>query len=278
MPGRRPGARGSPRRAALIDVLGQRFAERGAQELLARVMRGDVTVDGQVVTKPGTPVRPDADIRVQPGRAWVSRGGAKLDAALERWALSCRSGPWIDAGSSTGGFTDCLLRRGAPMVYAVDVGVGQLDWRLRGDPRVRVREGTNIMDLGREDFDPPAACAAADLSFRSLRRAARHILGLTTEGWGVFLVKPQFEYANAPADFHGVVRRADELASILSLLRRDLAAEGVSVARAMPSPVAGRRGNRELLWLLSVAAPWVARHRHDRTGEGPGSTSGMTPG
>jgi 23S rRNA (cytidine1920-2'-O)/16S rRNA (cytidine1409-2'-O)-methyltransferase len=140
-------------------------------------------------------------------------------------------------------------------VHAVDVGRGQLDWRLRADARVRVREGTNVMDLRPGDLDPAPASAAVDLSFRSLRRAARHILGLTTGGWGVFLVKPQFEYGGAPAGFRGVVRESGELAGILGALRRDLAAEGVTVRRAIPSPIPGHKGNREMLWLLVRGAP-----------------------
>lgn len=246
------------RRLALIDLLAARYPGRGAKELAGQVMRGDVTVDGEKVTKPGALVPPDALLSVRPGQTWVSRGGSKLDAAVRRWGIECARGPWIDAGCSTGGFTDCLLRHGATLVYAVDVGTGQLDWRLRGDARVRVREGTNVMDLRRADLNPPPACAAVDLSFRSLRRAARHILGLTTEGWGIFLVKPQFEYANARAGFRGVVREPEELASILTALRRDLAAEGVMVRRSMPSPVKGHKGNREMLWLLAGRAPPAA--------------------
>jgi 23S rRNA (cytidine1920-2'-O)/16S rRNA (cytidine1409-2'-O)-methyltransferase len=175
----------------------------------------------------------------------------KLAAALDRWDIRCGAGPWIDAGCSTGGFTDCLLQRGAPLVYAVDVGEGQLDWRLRNDGRVRVMEGTNIMDVAAASLDPAPAFATADLSFRSLRRAARHILGLTTGGRGIFLVKPQFEYDDAPPDFQGVVH-TQAIAEIVEKLWRDLAAEGVFLQRAMPSPIPGRKGNRELLWLLEL--------------------------
>ena len=247
--------RGATRRGLpLIDLLAARFPGRDPKELFGQVLRGGVTVNGEKLLKPGVLVPGDAVLVVRPRPAWVSRGGGKLDAALERWGIACDRGPWIDAGCSTGGFTDCLLQRGAPLVYAVDVGQGQLDWRLRGDARVRVMEGTNIMDVRRGDLDPVPACAAADLSFRSLRRAARHTLELTTEAWGIFLVKPQFEYADAPADFRGVVRDPDSLRSIVEGLRRDLAAEAVAVARAMPSPFPGRKGNREFLWLLRIDA------------------------
>ncbi len=238
------------RRTALIDLLTERFPDRDPKELYGQVLRGGVMVNGERAMKPGAAVPADAVVVVRPRPAFVSRGGGKLAAALDRWGIDCSRGPWIDAGCSTGGFTDCLLQRGAPLVYAVDVGEGQLDWRLRGDPRVRVMEGTNIMDVRPGSLDPAPFCAAADLSFRSLRRAARHLLGLTTARQGIFLVKPQFEYDAPPADFHGVVRGTDELRRIVEALARDLAAEGVAVDRGMISPLPGRKGNRELLWLL----------------------------
>ncbi len=252
--------RGIPRRrVALIELLTSRYPERDPKELFGQVLRGGVTVNGERAMKPGARVAADAVVVVRPRPAFVSRGGGKLAAAVDAWGIVCSVGAWIDAGCSTGGFTDCLLQRGAPLVYAVDVGEGQLDWRLRGDARVRVMEGTNIMDVRRTDLDPAPVCAAADLSFRSLRRAARHILGLTIEGWGIFLVKPQFELAETPPDFRGVVRGTHELRSIVEDLMRDLAVEGVAVEESMPSPIPGRKGNRELLWLLRADAARAPR-------------------
>ena len=241
------------RRTSLIELLLERHPDKPEKELRAAILRGHVTVDGQVVLKPGVPVPGGAELLLRPSSAYVSRGGEKLAAALDAWGIDCTGSPWIDAGCSTGGFTDCLLQHGAPLVYAVDVGEGQLDWSLRTDPRVRTMEGTNIMALGAAAFDPPAGRAVADLSFRSLRGAARHILGLTREGRGIFLVKPQFELgAAAPADFRGVVRDpAIAREAVAGLLER-LAAEGVAVRRGTPSPVAGRRGNREFLLLLET--------------------------
>jgi 23S rRNA (cytidine1920-2'-O)/16S rRNA (cytidine1409-2'-O)-methyltransferase len=240
------------RTAPLIDLLVARWPSRDPRELFSQVLRGGVTVNGETLLKPGALVPADAELTVRPLAEYVSRGGGKLAAALDRWEIRCGDGAWIDAGCSTGGFTDCLLQRGAPLVYAVDVGEGQLDWRLRGDPRVRVMEGTNIMEVVPASLDPSPAFAAVDLSFRSLRRAARHILDLTTAGRGIFLVKPQFEYADAPADFRGVVDTPEALRGIVVKLWEDLAAEGVGLARAMPSPITGRKGNRELLWLLTL--------------------------
>jgi 23S rRNA (cytidine1920-2'-O)/16S rRNA (cytidine1409-2'-O)-methyltransferase len=243
----------SPRRVPLIQLLTSRYPERAERELFAAILRGHVTVGEQVVTKPGALVAADAPVRVRPAPAYVSRGGEKLAAALDAWGVDCAGSPWIDAGCSTGGFTDCLLQHGAPLVYAVDVGEGQLDWRLRTDRRVTTMERTNIMSVARSDLDPPPGRAVADLSFRSLQGAARHILGLTSEGWGIFLVKPQFELRRGPPEgFRGVVRDPGLAREVVGDLLARLAAEAVSVRRGIPSPISGRRGNREFLLLLDA--------------------------
>jgi 23S rRNA (cytidine1920-2'-O)/16S rRNA (cytidine1409-2'-O)-methyltransferase len=239
------------RRIPLIELLKSLYPDSSEKELRAQVLRGNVSVSGEKVQKPGTPVRPDAPVHVRPAPQFVSRGGNKLQAAISAWDVQC-GGAWIDAGCSTGGFTDCLLQNGAALVYAVDVGEGQLDWGLRGDVRVKVMERTNIMSLNRGDLDPPPGRAVADLSFRSLQGAARHILGLTTEGRGIFLVKPQFEQRNPPSGFDGVVRDEDDVQTIVEDLVHRLAAEGVAVEKRIPSPVPGRKGNRELLFLLHL--------------------------
>jgi 23S rRNA (cytidine1920-2'-O)/16S rRNA (cytidine1409-2'-O)-methyltransferase len=236
----------------LIERLKGLHPEHGEQELRARILRGHVSVDGVEVVKPGTPVAPNARVELRPAPAFVSRGGHKLAAAIDAWQVDCRGAGWIDAGCSTGGFTDCLLQRGADRVYAVDVGEGQLDWRLRGDPRVRLMERTNVMSLKPADLDPPPGRAVADLSFRSLQGAARHILSLTTGGWGIFLVKPQFELRRPDGDFRGVVRDPGTLRAILNDIVRRLAAEGVRLQKCMPSPLSGRKGNREFLFLLRL--------------------------
>jgi 23S rRNA (cytidine1920-2'-O)/16S rRNA (cytidine1409-2'-O)-methyltransferase len=240
------------RKVALIDLLKNLHPAQGEQELRARILRGHVSVNGVKVVKPGTPVAADAPVELRPPAAFVSRGGEKLAAAIDAWGVDCRGAGWIDAGSSTGGFTDCLLQRGAGLVYAVDVGEGQLDWRLRGDPRVRPLERTNVMRLRAADLDPRPGRAVADLSFRSLQGAARHILGLTIEGWGIFLVKPQFEMRHPVDDFRGVVRDPGTLRVIIIDLINRLAAEGVHVEKAIPSPIVGRKGNREFLFLLRL--------------------------
>ena len=238
-------------RIRLIDALARRFPDRPARELAALVIRGLVRVDGEPVRATGAPVRPGAALELPAAEPWVSRGGAKLAAAVAAWGFDVRGKVFLDAGSSTGGFTDCLLAAGAAAVHCVDVGRGQLAWKLRTDPRVRVHEGVNVMDLGPGELEPPPDRAVADLSFRSLRGAAPAILALTREGLGIFLCKPQFEWKDHPADFRGVVSDPGDLAAILHGLVDDLWDEGAFTRRIEPSPVKGRKGNREFLLLVS---------------------------
>lgn len=238
------------RRLALIELLKARYPLRGEKELFAEILRGGVHVAGEKVTKPGTPVPLDAPLSIRERPRFVSRGGEKLAAALDGWSIDCTGTVWVDAGCSTGGFSDCLLQRGASVVHAVDVGQNQLDPRIRGDARVRPMEGVNIMALVSGDLDPRPDWAAADLSFRSLRRAAAHILSLTGGHRGIFLVKPQYEYRDPPPDFKGVVREPGLLHGILAELLDTLAREGVTVEKAIQSPIRGRKGNREFLFLL----------------------------
>jgi 23S rRNA (cytidine1920-2'-O)/16S rRNA (cytidine1409-2'-O)-methyltransferase len=247
----------SPARVPLIELLKRLFPARDEKDLFAEILRGWVTVGGQVVLKPGTPIAADAGIAVREKPPYVSRGGEKLAAGLARWSIDCAGKVWVDAGCSTGGFTDCLLQHGAALVHAVDVGENVLDLRVRGDTRVRAREGTNIMTIQPGDLEPTPDCAVADLSFRSLRKAAAHILGLTRERWGIFLVKPQFEYQSPPASFHGVVSDPAEIRLILLSLLGALDAEGVHAERAMPSPITGRKGNQEFLFLMRSGKPGI---------------------
>jgi 23S rRNA (cytidine1920-2'-O)/16S rRNA (cytidine1409-2'-O)-methyltransferase len=238
-------------RVRLLDELARRYPERPLPELSALVIRGLVRVDGQPVLKPGAAVRPQAVLDLPPSRSWVSRGGEKLAAAIAAWDFEVRGRVMLDAGSSTGGFTDCLLAGGAAVVHCVDVGRGQLAWKLRSDPRVRVHEGVNVMHLVPGSLEPQPDRAVADLSFRSLRGAAPAILALTREGLGIFLCKPQFEWRDHPDDFRGIVDGRGPLAGILHAVVRDLWAEGAFTRRVVASPIAGRKGNREFLLLLS---------------------------
>jgi 23S rRNA (cytidine1920-2'-O)/16S rRNA (cytidine1409-2'-O)-methyltransferase len=235
----------------LMELLKQRFPRKSERELFAAVLRGDVSADGRRLMKSGERISPEAKLKIKEPVPYVSRGGEKLAHALARWHYEVQNKVFLDAGCSTGGFTDCLLKSGASRVYCVDVGYNVLDWRLRSHPRVNVRERTNVMNLSRADFSPVPHQAVADLSFRSLRCAAAHILSLTEEGIGIFLVKPQFEWRSPPSGFTGVVKEPGRLSAILTDLCEELVREGAYPVKAVESPIRGRKGNQEFLFLLS---------------------------
>ncbi|NNM66568.1 MAG: TlyA family RNA methyltransferase [Spirochaetales bacterium] len=234
----------------LLDYLVELFPDQTRESLFARILCGDVDVDGERIKDPKTRVNPGAGVALS-SKKFVSRGGLKLEAALELWKPAVEGRVWLDAGASTGGFTDCLLQRGAKLVHAIDVGNNQLAWKLRSDPRVKVQEKMNIMDV--KELDPQPFGATADLSFRSLRGAARKILSLTTGNLLVALVKPQFEWLDPDPKFSGIV--PDQRSSkILEILFADLASEGVRVRDCILSPIRGHKGNQEsLVWLERIS-------------------------
>lgn len=246
----------------LLDALVLQFPQMTRDELYRCVLCGEVRRGTETIRDPQTPVLPGSPLSIVRTR-YVSRGGEKLAAAVDAWNLDPTGLCWLDAGASTGGFTDVLLQRGARQVHAVDVGYNQLDYRLRRDSRVIVHERTNILDV---DFlEPRPDAAVCDLSFRSLRGVLRHILDLTDRGWGVALLKPQFEAAaeirwgrRAPDHSgHGVVEgdlRDQVVESVLAELE---AHEGIRVVRRLASPVPGRHGNREELLLVTTGSPPV---------------------
>ena len=234
----------------LLEVL--RGLEPGSdrEELLARILCGEVRVDGARIRDPRFPAD-SSEVSLE-RRAFVSRGGLKLEGALAVHGPPVAGLCLLDAGCSTGGFTDCLLQRGASRVIAVDVGYGQLDYRLRRDPRVTLLERTNILSLTPENLPAVPEGAVADLSFRSLRRAAAHLLALTGGGWLVALVKPQFEWRSPGQDFRGVVRDPRVRRQVLRRLAADLEAEGVFLQQVAAATPAGARGNREYFFWLSL--------------------------
>lgn len=223
----------------------------------ADIAAGRVVVGGAPADKPARLVGPDEPIHLEgPPPRFVSRGGEKLDAALERFAIPVAGRRVFDAGASTGGFTDACLQRGAASVVAVDVGYGQLHERLRADPRVEVRERVNVRTLTAGDIDPPPDLVVADLSFISLRTVAPALLAVAAPGADlVLLVKPQFEAGREVVSAgRGVVRdpraRAEALEGVAGALR----ALGAVIMGDMVSPLRGPAGNVELL-LHAVAPP-----------------------
>ena len=231
-----------------LDAL---LVERGLVESRTRaqalVLAGSVRVGGEVVGKAGQKVSADAEVVVEGGNRFVSRAGEKLDHALDAFGISVQGRDCLDAGASTGGFTDVLLRRGARRVLSVDVGYGQFDWRLRNDERVTVMERTNVRHLSGEDLPFEPDLIVADLSFISLDVALANVLRTTPSiREAVLLVKPQFEAGPEHVSRGGVVREAAARAAAVRSVAEAFATLGFGAVGIARSPVAGRKsGNRE---------------------------------
>jgi 23S rRNA (cytidine1920-2'-O)/16S rRNA (cytidine1409-2'-O)-methyltransferase len=213
------------------------------------VRAGRVFVGGAPAPNPARQVGPDESITVRANDLeYVSRGGKKLEAALDAFAIDVDGAHCVDVGASTGGFTDCLLRRGAAHVVAIDVGRGQLAWTLRTDPRVTVLERTNARSLDAPVGDEPADVCVADLSFISLRTVAANLLALgSPRTHYVLLVKPQFEAGRERVGKGGIVRDPDVHRAVLQEVVAGLDAAGLGVRAVIPSPIRGADGNVEFL-------------------------------
>ena len=236
----------SPRLDALLVEKGIVESRARAQAL---VMAGAVRVDGDVITKAGARVNSDSEVVLESSResSFVSRAGEKLDHALDAFGIQVEGRDCIDAGASTGGFTDVLLRRVARRVVAVDVGYGQLDWSLRQDPRVMVMERTNVRYLSGEDLPLPPDLLVADLSFISLAVALGNLLSTTLSiEEAVVLVKPQFEAGPEHVGRGGLVRDTAVRAAVVRGVVEAFERLGFGTVGVTRSPVAGRRaGNVE---------------------------------
>lgn len=241
-----------------IDKL---LVERGLAEsrtkAQALVMAGVVLVDEQRVEKPSDQIAIDARIRVKyaddPASRYVGRGGLKLEAALREFQLDVRGAVCLDVGASTGGFTDCLLQNGAQKVFAIDVGHNQIDWRLRNDPRVEVREGVNARYLLPEDFPVKFDLAVVDVSFISATKVLPPIVPLMREGGSIVtLIKPQFEVGRGEVGGGGIVRDAAKRARVVESVNESAVALGLSVAGVIESPIQGAEGNIEFLALYRL--------------------------
>lgn len=229
------------------------LVERGIAESRERghalILSGQVLVDGQKVEKAGSLVPEGADIRILGEQMpYVSRGGLKLEAALREFMIDVTGTTALDVGASTGGFTDCLLQHGARKVYAVDVGYGQMAWKLRQDPRVVLIERTNIREITPSHIPEPIDISVIDVSFISLEKVIPSILRFLKPDSGIIaLIKPQFEVGKEQVGKGGIVR--DEAARTAAVERlaafiRDL---GLAVKGVIPSPITGQDGNVEYL-------------------------------
>jgi len=215
----------------------------------ALIMSGSVFVKGVKVDKAGYALTPDSAITLKAKSPYVGRGGLKLAGLLGATGFDPAGLTAIDVGSSTGGFTDCLLQRGALRVHAVDVGVGIIDWRLRTDVRVHLLEGMNIRNLTLDDVGEFVDIAVMDLSFISLKKILPLMKGFVRRGGRVFaLIKPQFEAARDEVGKGGVVRDAELQARVVEDMRAFCEGSDFTVLRTLESPVKGAKGNREF-WI-----------------------------
>jgi len=225
------------------------------------VLAGEVLVDEARVTKAGALVHSEAAIRLRGALSpFVSRGGDKLAGALDDLGIEARGLRLLDIGASTGGFTDCLLQRGGAAVTALDVGKGQLDWKLRSDPRVTVQEGVNARYLERQQFPEPFDLVTIDVSFISLDKilpAAARLVG--ENGRILALVKPQFELGRGQVGEGGVVRDAAQHRTAILKVAEAARAAGLSIEGLVASRTPGAEGNREFFLLLGTRGPGSSR-------------------
>jgi 23S rRNA (cytidine1920-2'-O)/16S rRNA (cytidine1409-2'-O)-methyltransferase len=236
----------------LDTLLVDRGLAASRERARALILAGNVRVNGQPASKAGTPVPADAEVIVAtPDHPYVGRGGLKLAHALDTFAIPVIGRTALDIGASTGGFTDVLLQRGAARVVSLDVGHGQLDWKIRNDPRVDVIERTNARTLTLADLPPgraPFQIVTIDVSFISLRRILPVVPALLDAGADVIaLVKPQFEAGRAEVGKGGIVRDPAVHARVLEEVAVAADALGLRRAGTTESPIAGMEGNREYL-------------------------------
>lgn len=233
--------------------LDQHLVNRGfapsRERAQALILAGKVRVAGRPATKPGQPIVPGTIVEVLGAEhPYVGRGGVKIAHALDYFAVDPRDKICLDAGASTGGFTDCLLQRDAAKVYAVDVGRGQLAWQLTQDPRVITKDRTNLRHLCRTDFPEPIDLVTLDLAFISLTKVFAAVDALLKPGGHVVaLIKPQFEVGKGAVGRGGIVRDPALHEAAVAAVTHAAAARGWTCHGVIPSPITGADGNREFL-------------------------------
>jgi len=213
----------------------------------ALIMERRVTVDGQILEKPGTLVKMDAPLQIQgEDLPYVSRGGLKLEAALKAFEVHPEGKVVIDVGASTGGFTDCVLQKGAKKVYAIDVGYGQLAWKLQKDLRVTNLERRNIRYLKREEVSEEADLILVDTSFISIEKFLSHLVEFLKEGGDLLcLIKPQFEVGKGEVGKGGVVKDSKLHQKVVDRISQFSRGLGLTVGGIIESPLLGPKGNKE---------------------------------
>jgi len=250
--------KGKKRGKERIDrLLIEKGLVQGREKARSLIMEGKVIVDERVVEKPGTNVDVDAAIRLQEeDSTYVSRGGRKLKGAIESFGIHPEGMVVMDVGASTGGFTDCILQEGAHKVYAVDVGYGQLAWKLRNDPRVINLERRNIRYLKRDEVDEEVDLILIDTSFISIEKFLSHLLGFLKDGGMILgLIKPQFEVGREEVGKGGVVRDEVLHRKVIDRISGFCRELGLQVLGVIESPLLGPKGNKEFFICLRKASP-----------------------
>jgi len=233
-------------------LVGQGLAP-SQEKAQALIISGQVKVNGQAVTKPGTLISPDSALAIEQSFPYVSRAGAKLARALQVFPVKTRGVTALDIGSSTGGFTDCLLQAGARQVYAVDVNIKQLDWKLARDPRVKTIE-KNARYLEPSDLKDGPELVVMDVSFISILKILPAVKNIIKQGDLIALVKPQFEARRNQVGKKGIIRNRETHRQVLEQVLAGVVSLGFSVQGLVASPVLGQKGNQEILvWLQPEA-------------------------
>jgi 23S rRNA (cytidine1920-2'-O)/16S rRNA (cytidine1409-2'-O)-methyltransferase len=234
-------------KSRLDTLLQARGIVESREQARGLILSGAVWVDGQRRDKAGVQVASDAEISVQGDRCpYVGRGGLKLEGALDHFGIDVSEAVAFDVGASTGGFTDCLLQRGAKKVYAVDVGYGQIAWKLRIDPRVVLIERQNIRTMPKETIGEPVDWIVIDVSFISLEKVIPCVVPHLREGGGLLaLIKPQFEVGYGEVGAGGIVRDAAQHQQVVDRICGQAGGWGLQTRGTVPSPILGKEGNRE---------------------------------
>jgi 23S rRNA (cytidine1920-2'-O)/16S rRNA (cytidine1409-2'-O)-methyltransferase len=233
----------------LDRLLTERNLAESRERGQALIIAGQVLVNGQKVDKAGTLVRADADVRILGEQMpYVSRGGLKLEKALAEFTIDVKDKTALDAGASTGGFTDCLLQHGAKKVYSVDVGYGQMAWKVRQDPRVVVIERVNLREMDPSLVPERIDIIVIDVSFISLEKVIPSLMRFLRPGGEIVaLIKPQFEVGKGQVGKGGIVRDEAARDEAVERVRRFVQEQGLEVRGIIPSPITGQDGNVEYL-------------------------------
>ena len=252
----------------LDKLLVERGFVQSRERSRALIMAGKVTVGGKVIDKPGTQVDVEAKLQLRGADPpYVSRGGEKLEGALQVFGVNPQGMVVMDVGASTGGFTDCILQKGARKVYAVDVGYGQLAWKLQKDPRIVNLERRNIRYLEREEVQEQVDLILIDTSFISIEKFLPHLLGFLRKGGFILsLVKPQFEVGKGEVGKGGVVRDSTLHQKVIDRISKFSQELGLKVLGVTESPLLGPKGNKEFFIYL--------KKENERDGKTEGASTG----